>query len=114
MLSTIDKAVDYALLNRTALICPTARAFDVTPRILSRRPHAPGGPTSQQLLSLEQEMMLVDWILEQKCLGHAPTHQQIRKFAAKIRGCSGECQHFSPKTTPYPHLTRFVPQPTFL
>jgi Tc5 transposase DNA-binding domain len=37
--------------------------------------------------------MLIIWILEQERLGHAPTHQRVREFAAKIRGCSGENPH---------------------
>jgi Tc5 transposase DNA-binding domain len=33
--------------------------------------------------------MLIKWIVEQERLGHAPTHQRIREFAAKIAGNSG-------------------------
>jgi hypothetical protein len=64
MSSTIDKAVDYAILNRTALISLKTRALDVTPRTLSRRLNRGftrwEGHTSQQSLSPGQEEMLVD------------------------------------------------------
>ena len=33
--------------------------------------------------------MLVSWILEQERLGHAPIHQRVREFAARIRVCAG-------------------------
>jgi Tc5 transposase DNA-binding domain len=97
MSSTIDEAVDYTLSKPTALIKPTARAFDVAPRTLSRRLNGgltrQEGHSSQQILSASQEKMLVNWILEQERLGHASTHQRIREFAAKIRDCSGEDPH---------------------
>jgi DDE superfamily endonuclease/Tc5 transposase DNA-binding domain len=41
-------------------------------------------------LSPTQENILVSWILEQERLGHAPTHQRVREFAARIRVCAGE------------------------
>jgi hypothetical protein len=94
MLATINEAVDYTLSNPTAQIKPTARAFDVAPRTLSRRLN--GGLTrqeshsGQQILSPSQEKMLVSWILEQERLRHASMHQQIHEFAAKIHGCSSE------------------------
>jgi DDE superfamily endonuclease/Tc5 transposase DNA-binding domain len=47
--------------------------------------------------------MLIIWILEQERLGHAPTHQRVREFAAKIRGCSGENPHIGKHW-----LTRFM------
>jgi hypothetical protein len=51
------------------------------------------GHASWQPLSKTQEQMFVSWILEQERLEHARTHQRIRKFAAKIRGFSGEGPH---------------------
>jgi Tc5 transposase DNA-binding domain len=107
MSSTINEAVNYTVSNPTARIKPTARAFDVAPRTLSRRLNGgltrQEGHSGQQILSSPQEKMLVSWILEQERLGHAPTYQRIREFTAKIRGCSGEDLYIGKHW-----LTRFI------
>jgi helix-turn-helix, Psq domain/Tc5 transposase DNA-binding domain len=38
----------------------------------------------QQLLSLEQEDLLVQWILTLETEGHAPTHSTVREMAIQI------------------------------
>jgi Tc5 transposase DNA-binding domain len=107
MSSTINEAVDYTVLNPTAQIKPTARAFDVAPRTLSQRLNRgltrQEGHSGQQILSPPQKKMLISWILEQERRGHAPTHQRIREFTAKIRGCSGEDPYIGKHW-----LTRFI------
>jgi hypothetical protein len=89
MSSTINEADDYTLSSPTARIKPTARAFDVAPRTLSRRLNGgltrQEGHSSQQILSSSQEKMLVSWILEQERLRHASIHQQIREFTPQLR-----------------------------
>jgi hypothetical protein len=73
-----NEAVDYTVSNPTARIKPTARAFDVAPRTLSRRLNGglarQEGHSGQQILSSPQEKMLVSWILEQERLRHASTY----------------------------------------
>jgi hypothetical protein len=66
MSSTIDEAADYTLSNPIVLIKPTARAFDVAPRTLSRKLN--GGHPSQQILSPSEDKDACE--LER--LGHAP------------------------------------------
>jgi Tc5 transposase DNA-binding domain len=61
------------------------------------------GHTSQQLLSPGQEDILVTWVLEQERLGHAPMHQRVREYAAKICGYSGQGSHIGNHW-----LTRFI------
>jgi hypothetical protein len=78
MSSTIDKAIESVKRAELRSIRATALAYDVNRSTLTRR--LDGGFTrsqghlKQQLLSIEQEEMLVMWILEQERLGHALTH----------------------------------------
>jgi Tc5 transposase DNA-binding domain len=54
--------------------------------------------------------MLVSWIIEQERLGHAPTRQRVREFAARIRVCAGKDPHLGKNW-----LGRFFPRnPTVL
>ena len=46
----------------------------------------------QQRLSSVQEQRLTDWILAQECLGHGPTHSQIRAFAGRIMEARGDAK----------------------
>jgi Tc5 transposase DNA-binding domain len=97
MSSTIEQALEGVIREDFPSIRATALAWSVDRPTLTRRLNGgvarSEGHASQQLLSKTQEKMLVNWILEQERLGHAPTHQRIRKFAAKIRGFSGEDPH---------------------
>lgn len=45
-----------------------------------------------QRLSKQQESHLVNWIISQGALGFAPTHQQVREFAARIVKAGGDDQ----------------------
>jgi hypothetical protein len=45
-----------------------------------------------QRLSKQQESSLVQWIISQGDLGFAPTHQQVREFAARIVKAGGDDQ----------------------
>ena len=82
----MEQAIYDVVSSDTLSIRPTAHAWNVPLSTLSRRAH--GGLTrreahaSQQLLSSTQEKMLVNWILEQELLGHAPIHQRVCEFAA--------------------------------
>lgn len=68
---------------------PSLRAvekkYGVSRRTLQRRHN--GGISkqearcSQQLLSAEQEKLLVSWILMLETKGHAPTHNTVREMA---------------------------------
>jgi Tc5 transposase DNA-binding domain len=94
MSSNIEQFIEHVFSSRRHSIRPTARAWDVSSSTLSRR--IKGGCTrreghsGQQLLSPAQEKILVSWILEQERLGHAPTHQRVSEFAARIRAWAGE------------------------
>jgi hypothetical protein len=107
MSSTIDKAIESVERAELRSIRATALAYDVNRSTLTRRLDGgftrSQGHSKQQLLSIRQEEMLIIWILEQERLGHAPTHQRVREFAAKIRGCSGENPHIGKHW-----LTRFM------
>jgi hypothetical protein len=107
MSSTIEKAIESVERAELRSIRATALAYDVHRNTLTRRLNGgytcSQGHSGQQLLSIGQEEMLVDWILEQERLGHAPTHQRVHEFAAKIRGYSGEDPHVG-----HHWLTRFM------
>jgi len=47
--------------------------------------------------------ILVEWILEQERLRHAPTHRRLRGFASKIREFSGGMSHAG-----YIRVSRFL------
>jgi hypothetical protein len=93
----MDKAIESVERAELRSVRATALAYNVNRSTLARRLDGgftrSQGHTKQQLLSVGQEKMLIIWILEQERLGHAPTHQRVREFAAKIRGCSGESPH---------------------
>jgi Tc5 transposase DNA-binding domain len=97
MSSNIEQAIEHVFLSRKHSIRPTARAWDGSSSTLSRRINGGctrrEGHSGQQLLSPAQEKILVSWILEQERLGHAPTHQRVREFAARICACAGEDPH---------------------
>jgi hypothetical protein len=97
MSSIIEQAVEGAIRSDLPSIRATALAWNVDRCTLSRRLNGgislSEGHASQQLLSKMQEQMFLSWILEQERLEHAPPHQRIRKFAANIRGFSGEDPH---------------------
>jgi Tc5 transposase DNA-binding domain len=99
MPSPIDQAIESVKRAELSSIRATAAAFGVDRTTLTRRLNGGyqrnNGHTSQQLLSPRQEDMLVKWVLEQERLGHAPTHQRIREYAAKISGYSGQGSHIS-------------------
>lgn len=69
------------------------KKYDVSRRTLARR--LEGGIStriahhSQQLLAIEQEKELVQWILTLEAEGHAPTHNTIREMVAQIAMESG-------------------------
>jgi DDE superfamily endonuclease/Tc5 transposase DNA-binding domain len=56
----------------------------------------------QQLLSAEQEQLLVSWILMLEAEGHAPTHNTVREMAGQISRFSG-----GPATVGNKWLSRF-------
>lgn len=45
---------------------------------------------SSQRLSPLQEKHLTDWVLAQRALGFPPTHAQVREFASRVLGSSGD------------------------
>jgi Tc5 transposase DNA-binding domain len=97
MSSPIDQAIKSVERAELSSIRATAAAFSVNRTTLTQRLNRGyqrnNGHTSQQLLSPRQEDMLVKWVLEQERLGHAPTHQRIHEYAAKISGYSGQGSH---------------------
>jgi hypothetical protein len=78
MSSTIEKAIESVERAELSSIRATALAYDVHRNTLTQRLNEgytrSQGHSGQQLLSIGQEEMLVDWILEQERLEHAPTH----------------------------------------
>lgn len=107
MPSNIEEAVQGVIRANLPSIRATALAWDVNRSTLTRRLNGgvsrSEGHAKQQILSITQERMLVNWILEQERLGHASTYQRVREFAAKIRGFSGEDPHIGKNW-----LTRFI------
>jgi hypothetical protein len=90
----MDQAIDSVEREEFRSVRATALAHGVDRTTLVRRlneglqPNQ--GHASQQLLSPRQEDMLITWVLEQERPGHAPTHQRVREYAAKISGYSGQ------------------------
>ena len=107
MPSTMDQAIDSVERAELRSIRATALAYGVDRTTLTRRLNGgfqrTKGHTSQQLLSPGQEDILVTWVLEQERLGHAPTHQRVREYAAKISGYSGQGSYIGKNW-----LTRFM------
>jgi hypothetical protein len=97
MPSAMDQAIDSVERAEFRSIRATALAYGVDRSTLVRRLNGGfqrnEGHASQQLLSPGQEGMLITWVLEQERLGHAPTHQRVREYAAKISGYSGQGTH---------------------
>ena len=97
MASAFDERVNTTLgdLDRNPEL--SFRALEnhhtVSSRTLKRR--LAGGQSraiareSQQLLSIEQERLLANWILVLETEGHAPTHKTVREMAAQISKNSG-------------------------
>jgi hypothetical protein len=109
MSSNIEEAVQGVIRADLPSIRATALVWDVNRSTLTQRLNGgvsrSQGHANQQLLSPTQEKMLVNWILKQERLGHVPTHQRVREFAAKIRSFSSEHPHISKNWT-----TRFMTQ----
>ena len=88
MSSNIEQVIEDVICADLFSIRVTALAWDVNRSTLTRRLNEnvsySEGHVKQQLLSITQEKMLVNWILEQECLGHAPTHQHVREFVTQI------------------------------
>ena len=107
MPSTIDQAIDSVESAELRSIRATALAYGVERTTLTRRLDGGlprnKGHSSQQLLSPEQEDILVTWILEKERLGHPPTHQRIREYATKISGYSGQGSYIGKNW-----VTRFI------
>ena len=103
----MDQALQDVKSSKFSSVRSTAHAWEVAPSTLSHRVNGRVGRreshSSQQILTPVQEKMLVNWILEQERLGHCPTHQRVREFAARIRSCSGEDSHIGKNW-----LTRFM------
>jgi DDE superfamily endonuclease/Tc5 transposase DNA-binding domain/helix-turn-helix, Psq domain len=93
MPTAIDQAVDEVFSGCEISIRAVARKWGVASSTLSDRVNGgigrQQGHEMQQTLSCAQEEILIKWIIEQERLGHAPTHQRIREFAAQIAYHSG-------------------------
>jgi hypothetical protein len=93
MPSVMDQVMDSVERVEFRSIRATALAYSVDRSTLVQRLNKGfqhnEGHASQQLLSSRQEGMLITWVLEQERLGHAPMHQHVRKYIAKISGYSG-------------------------
>ena len=94
MASNQETRLQQAILDYQSRRYPTIRAAaaanDVNRMTLSRR--LQGGTSraiareTQQLLSNQQEQMLVQWILDLEAQGHPPSFTQIRDLVVIIRG----------------------------
>jgi len=94
MASNQETRLQQAILDYQSRRYPTIRAAaaanDVSHMTLSRR--LQGGTSraiareTQQLLSNQQEQMLVQWILDLEAQGHPPSFTQIRDLVVIIRG----------------------------
>jgi Tc5 transposase DNA-binding domain len=90
--SPFQARIAEALAELTGPSNPTIRAIakkhGVSHQTLQRRLN--GGVSrqiarqQQQLLSPEQEQLLVSWILMLEAEGHAPTHDTVREMASQI------------------------------
>jgi Tc5 transposase DNA-binding domain len=97
MASELDRTVQAAhtdLLNGKYLsIRVAAAAYSLNNKTLANRINyglnRRQSHSVQQILSLEQEEMLVQWILDLERQGHAPTHKQVREMAQKVSVYSG-------------------------
>jgi Tc5 transposase DNA-binding domain len=91
--SSIELALTDLRNNPEASVRSVARAWNIPHNTLLRRLH--GGKDrshshdSQMILTPNQEDLLVNWILEQERLGHAPTALRVRELAAEIGHNSG-------------------------
>jgi len=94
-------AGDYTSLRAAA------RAFGVPESTVRDRAHGSKtraeARTSQQLLSVEQEEMLVRWILDLDMYGQAPNFAQLRAMAGLISAVSN-----GPSTVGKAYIQRFL------
>jgi Tc5 transposase DNA-binding domain/helix-turn-helix, Psq domain len=111
MADFIDEAVKAANKDLSEGTLPSIRAaaavYSIPRTTLDRRLN--DGLTRreshsfQQLLSIEQEKRLVQWILDLEKQGHAPTHKQVREMALQISIHSG-----GPQTIGHNWVSRFL------
>lgn len=91
--ATIAAAIKELIGPSKPSIRAVAKKYDLSHQTLARR--LKGGIStqiahhSQQLLTIEQEDLLVRWILTLEADGHAPTHNTIREMVAQIAKESG-------------------------
>src|SRR5665213_2091485 len=88
----LDALADLSNQTYTS-IRAAAKAHDVHRSTLTRRmqgiPSKKIARQEQQLLSGQQEELLVNWIIDLDRTGHAPTHANIREMVALISRLSG-------------------------
>lgn len=89
----IHKCLTALHNNEFPSAAAAARAYNLCERLVRRRAlrnvTRQEARVEQQLLSLEQERLLVQWILDEERRGFAPTHARIRDFASRILQLNG-------------------------
>lgn len=103
----IQQALDDLDAQKFPSLRAVAKAHDIDHSTLTRR--SKGGiskqeaRSTQQLLSLHQENLLAQWILDLEAGGYAPGHAQIREMAALISKESG-----GPESVGVNWVSRFI------